>query len=274
MRPLVAVLPLLLIVLGLSAAPLASAQATYQLFPGDTITHDEKEYSLTELVGSQNCKIFYDGAESPSLIVGDTVGELTVTEISNTYIILEGEEGQSQEEEEEENWDIPDPIAELRYTLESGDVLLFSDDTGVNGAMCYIFGETMNPTFLFWSGGRLPTISKTPTPDEKVSLSIGQRYESQTIWGLTVRVEVVDVDKVVVVMETDDSISLMKTTAGGQDISDVIDRLWANWEASLPTAPSPTDYTGVLIFGIFAILSISGVSLYMKYRMSWGQRWT
>lgn len=270
MRPLVAVLPLLLIVLGLSAAPLASAQTTYQLFPGDTITHDGKEYSLTELVGSQNCKIFYDGAESPSLTIGNTIGELTVTEISNTYVILEGEGGQSQEEEE--NWDIPDPIAELRYTLSSGDILLFSDDSGVNGAMAYVFGETMSPTFLFWSGGRLPTISKTPTPDEKVSLSVGESRESQTIWGLTVRVEAIDLDRVVVVMETDDSISLMKTTAGGSDWSDVVEQLKLYAQSLIPAAPSPTDYTGVIIFGIVVITVISSISLFMKYRMSWGQR--
>lgn len=277
-KKIIAITLPLLLVFALVVAPSVSAQvSTYTLEPGDTATHDGEDYTLTEFVAGQNCKIYYNGTESPSLIVGGTIGDLTIIEIGNTYVVLKGEQAPAEEEPEEVEENLP-LVAELRYTLESGDVLLFSDANGVNGAMAYVFGETMSPTFLFWSGGRLPTISRTPTPDEKVSISVGQSYGSQTIWGLTVKVESVDGDDVIVVVETDDSISLMKTTVGGSDISDIVEqlRLWmqSQMQVTTPTAATtpPVDLTGLTVV---AGLGVTGFlfSLFMKWRTNWGQKW-
>lgn len=275
-KKIIAIALPLLLVFALMVAPSVSAQvSTYTLEPGDTATHDGEDYTLTEFVAGQNCKIYYNGTESPSLIVGDTIGDLTIIEIGNTYVVLEGEQAPAEEEEVEENLPL---VAELRYTLESGDVLLFSDANGVNGAMAYIFGETMSSTFLFWSGGRLPTISRTPTPDEKVSISVGRSYGSQTIWGLTVTVESVDGDDVVVVVETDDSISLMKTTVGGSDISDIVEqlKLWMRGQMQV-TTPTATATPAVDLTGI-AVVALAGVGgfwfyLFMKWRTGWGRPW-
>lgn len=270
-KPLVAILPLLL-VLSLIVAPSASAQSsTYTLEPGDTITHDEGTYVLTELIEGQSCKIYYDGTESPSLTAGDTIGDLKVIKIAGTYVILEGEQAPVENEEEEPT---PAPIAEKRYTLESGDILLFSDSDGVNGAMAYVFGEAMNPTFLFWTGGRLPTISKTPTPNEKVSLSIGQSFESDAVWGLTVRVESVNGDEVVVVCETDDSISLMKTTVGGSDVSDIVEQLKLWVQSQMPATPPstpPVDLTGITVVALIAVIGFLFNEFWWKPRRTWGQ---
>ncbi len=274
-KKLIAITLPLLLVFTMMAAPSVSAQvSTYTLAPGDTATHDGEDYTITELVGGQSCKIYFDGAESSILVEGDTIGSLTIIEIGTTHVVLEGEQAPVEDDEDE-----PAPVAELRYTLESGDVLLFSDANGVNGAMAYVFGETMNPTFLFWSGGRLPTISRTPTPDEKVSLGVGQSRGSQTIWGLTVKVESVEGDDVVVIIETDDSISLMKTTVGGSDVSDIVEqlKLWMQSQMQVvPTATTtpaaPIDLTGLTVV---VGLGVSGFlfSLFMKWRTSWGYRW-
>lgn len=270
MKKLMAIALPVFLVFSLAVAPSSSSQSSYILEPGDTITHDGEDYTLTELVGGQSAKIYYNGSESPSLTEGDTVGKLKVTKVAETYVTIEAELPDEEEEEDEENLL---GVSELRYKLDSGDVLLFSDDDGVNGAMGYIFGETLNPTFLFWAGGRLPTISKTPVPDEKVSLSEGQSYTSQVIWDLTLSVESIDADKVIVVFETDDSISLMKTTVGEVDISEVVEKLWAEYQARLPTAPQPTTvdmtpiYIGV-VFGVFGLLYFIG----KDFMLGWGRR--
>jgi len=268
---LITILPMLL-VLSLMV-PSASAQVTYVVdLEETTITHDGEDYTLTEIVEGQTAKIYYDGAESNVLVVGDTIGDLLVTKIAS-YVILEGEQAPVENEEEEEE-PTPAPIAEKRYTLESGDILLFSDSGGVNGAMAYVFGEAMNPTFLFWTGGRLPTISKTPTPNEKVSLSIGQSFESDAVWGLTARVESVNGDEVVVVCETDDSISLMKTTVGGSDVSDIVEqlKLWVQSQQPPVTQPSPSvDLTGITVVALIAVAGFLFNEFYWKPHRTWGQ---
>lgn len=270
-KPLVAIFPLLL-VLSLMVAPSASAQtSTYTLEPGDTITHDGETYVLTELVGGQSCKIYYDGTESPSLTAGDTIGDLKVIKIAGTYAILEGEQAPVENEEEEP---APTPVAEKRYTLESGDILLFTDDDGVNGAVAYVFGEALNPSFLFWSGGRLPTINKTPTPNEKVSLGIGQSFESDAVWGLIVTVERVEGDEVTVVCTTDDSVSRMKTTVGGSDISDVVEQLKLWMESQMPATPPstpPVDLTGITVVALIAVIGFLFNEFWWKPRRTWGQ---
>jgi len=271
-KPLVAILPLLLI-LSLVAVPSTSAQVTYIISPEDTtITHDGEDYILTELVGGQTCKIYYNGAESGVLVVGGTIGNLAVIKIADAYVVLEGEQAPAEDEVEDE--EPPVPVAEKRYTLESGDILLFSDSDGVNGAMAYVFGEAMNPTFLFWTGGRLPTISKTPTPNENGSLSSGQAFASDAVGGLTARVESVNGDEVVVVCETDDSISLMKTTVGGSDVSDIVEqlKLWVQSQQPPVTQPSPSvDLTGITVVALIAVAGFLFNEFYWKPHRTWGQ---
>ncbi len=270
---LVAVLPLLLI-LGLTSAPLASAQSsTYTLEPGDTATHDGEDYTCTELVGGQSCKIYYNGTESSDLAVDNTIGDLKIIKIAGTYVILEGQAPEEPEDEEEE--EPPAPIAEKRYTLSSGDILLFTDDAGVNGAAAYLWGEALAPTFLFWSGGRLPTINKTPTPNERVSLRVGQSYDAgDVVWGLIVTVESVNGDEVVVVCETDDSVSLMKTVVGGTDVSDIVDqlKLWLQTQQPPVTPPSaPVNLAGITVVALLAVIVFCFNEFYWKPRRTWGQ---
>lgn len=269
---LVIILPVFLM-LFLMVAPSASAQSTYTLSLGETVDHSGRTYQLTGIVSgaSKSCSIAVDGVDKP-YVVGDTVGDLKLINITVTGVVLEvGQSGTGTTVENEDGE--PAIVSALRYRLDSGDILLFSDDSGINGALAYIFGETLDPTFLFWAGGRLPTVSSTPTPDEKVSLGVGQSYTSKTIWDLEITVESVEMDRAVVVFATDDSISLMKTVTGGEDVSELVERLWSEYTKQFPVQQSaaPVDTSGIyIIAAVFAVYV--GYNIFDNHYRNWGRR--
>lgn len=257
------------------AAPFTSAQSSsYILEPGDTITHGGEDYTLTELVGGQSAKIYYNGSESPSLTEGDTVGELKVTKVAETYVTLEAVQTEEEEEEDEEN--LPGST-QFCLKLDDGNILVFTDSGGTNGAMGYAFGLSEHPTFLFWSGGNIPGVAKTPPPVETKTIPVGGSYTPQMVpWlgDLVVTVESTDGTGVVVAFETDDSVNIMKTTIGPTDYTELIERLMSEALAKIPDTPvvPPTDTTGItfVLFGFF-LLAVFYTG--MKWMHGWGQRW-
>lgn len=274
MKKLAVVVPLLL-VLSLMMAPIASAQTTEVWDMGKAYTRNGKTYIYQSMVSGAEltADISVDG-DVQTYWVGDIVGDFKLKIITDKYVILEAElPDEGEPEEGEENV----PEVTFRLELDDGNILVFTDSGGTNGAMGYAFGMSEHPTFLFWSGGNLPGVAKTPPPIETVTIPVGRSYTPQMVPGLgdlVVTVENTDGTRVIVAFETDDSVNIMKTTIGPTDWAELVDKLMSDALAKIPDAPivPPVDMSGITfaLWGFFLL----GVGFFiMKWRYGWGKQW-
>ncbi len=275
-KKLMAVVLPVFLVLSLMTAPLASAQTTEMWDMGEAYTHGGKSYIYESMVSGAEvtANISIDG-DVQTYRVGDSVGDFKLKIITNTYVLLESEHP-DEEEPEDDDENLPGST-QFRQKFDDGDMVVFTDSGGANGAMAYAFGLSEHPTFLFWSGGNIPSVAKTPPPVETTTIPVGRSYTPQMVPGLgdlVVTVESTDGTGVMVVFETDDSVNMMKTTIGPTDWTELVDKLVSEAIAKIPDAPivPPVDTSGIT-FALWGFFFLGVFFVGMKWRHGWGQRW-